>query len=242
MDLVLLSTTESFVELKINRPAKRNALDRALTAALSDALGTTRSTPLPLLIRSSTPGMFVSGADIAELAARTRDDALARYNATLFKEIEDYPYPTVAVVDGEALGGGCELALACDFRIATTRSVWGLPEVRLGLVPAAGGMWRLTQLVGLGHALDMVLTGRRLSAAEANRIGLVQRVVEAADADSAATGLAAELNRVSLDAARLAKEIMRASGDHRRLIDALAMALCYESDGTQQRLRRFLDG
>lgn len=123
---------------------------------------------------------FVAGADISEftqLASMTDGMMLAKRGQTLFRKIENCPKPVVAAVNGFALGGGCELALACHFRIASENAQFGLPEVTLGIIPGYGGTQRLTQLIGKGRAFELILTGERISAAEAHRIGLVNHVV-----------------------------------------------------------------
>ena len=112
-------------------------------------------------MHSTTPGIFAAGADIAELRDRDADAALLAINAGLFERLEAHRWPTIALVDGAALGGGCELALACDFRLATERAVFGQPELSLGILAGAGANWRLAQLAGLGTARRMLYTGAR---------------------------------------------------------------------------------
>jgi enoyl-CoA hydratase/carnithine racemase len=237
-----VAVTDRAVYARVNRPEVRNAWDRVAGDALDAVLDLAAGHPVPLVLGSTTPGMFVSGADLAEIAARRRGDGLARRNSSLFQRLEDHPYPTVAVVDGPALGGGCELALACDFRVATPRSLWGLPEVTLGLLPGAGGMWRLPRAVGWSRAVDLVMTGRRIDGAEAHRIGLVQRLAPVEELDAAVDTLLAELARTSVRAVSMAKELMRVAGDHRRVGDAIAMGLQYEDADTAERIQAFLDG
>ena len=113
------------------------------------------------------PNVFVSGADIAELLSRDADAALRAINIDLFDRLEGHRWPTIAAIDGWALGGGCELALACDFRVASETSVFGQPEADLGIIAGAGGNWRLAQLIGLGAARRMLLAGDRLDAQQA---------------------------------------------------------------------------
>jgi len=234
--------TADSVVLAVNRPEKRNAIDVALSRALGSALDELEDVALPLVIRSHTPGMFVSGTDVAALRQRTVADSLSRLNARLFQRLYDHPWPTVAVVDGYALGGGCELALACDLRISTPRAKWGLPEVRLGILPGAGGLTRLAGLIGRGRANDLVLTGRRISGEEAFAMGLVERLAPPEELDTALAALLAELAQAAPGAVRLAKEAMRVDGDRHRLVDAAAQALCIASDEAQDRLQALLDG
>jgi enoyl-CoA hydratase len=193
------------------------------------------------VFRSATHGMFVSGADVASLRDRTVTDSLGRLNSRLFRRIAEHPAPTIAVVDGWALGGGCELALACDFRISSSTAVWGLPEVRLGVIPSGGALHRLAALIGGSMATDLVLTGRRIDGTEAHRIGLVQRLATDGDLDSALAVLLDDLGRTSLFAVRLAKEAMRVSGDPARLVDAAAQALCIADEEAQRRMTELID-
>ena len=230
------------VTIALNRPHKRNALDVATSRSLAAAVDASVDTPLPLVFRSRAPGMFVAGTDVADLRARSVDQSLGRINSRLMRRVYDHPWPTIAVVDGPALGGGCELALACDFRVASTRSLWGLPEVRLGLVPSAGGLWRLAQIVGEALATELILTGRRLEAAEAKQAGLVTTLTEPEALDAAVAALLDALSGTSLAAVRLAKEAMRVRDDRNRLVDAAAQALSLADPDTQERLSRVIDG
>lgn len=241
MEPVLVSQNVDAVTISFARPDKRNALTIAASEAVAAALDRHVETALPVVFRSTTAGMFVAGTDVAELQERTLADSLRRTNARLFQRIADHPWPTIAAVDGAALGGGCELALACDFRITTEEAQWGLPEVTLGLVPSAGGVSRLARLVGEPATTDLVLTGRRVRGHEAHALGLASRIARAGELDQAVTELLAQLGRGSTLAQRLAKEAMRVEGDRHRLVDATAQALCLATADTQRRLQAFLD-
>lgn len=240
MPVLQTSVDDDAVRVRIDRPEKRNALNVEVSHALDAVLTEHLDTQLPLVLMSTTPGMFVAGSDVASLRERTTDDSLARLNGTLFQRLEDHPWPTIAVVDGPALGGGCELALACDFRVASSRSIWGLPEVRLGIVPSAGGLWRLPRTVGWSVGVDLIMTGRRIGAEEADRIGLISRLAEPASIETTVGELLADLAKASPAATRLAKEAMRAAPDHRRLVDALAQAVSLSGPDAQERLDAFL--
>jgi enoyl-CoA hydratase len=233
--------SERAVTVLFDRPERRNALNVAMSRALAAVLDEHAATPLPLVLRSATPGMFVAGTDVASLKARTVEDSLGRINSGLFQRLHDHPWPTVAVVDGAALGGGCELALACDFRISTEDAQWGLPEVRLGIIPSAGALTRLAALVGTGAATDLVLTGRRVRGRDAGPMGLASRVTPPDGLDGALDTLLADLAAAAPLAQRLAKEAMRVDGDRHRLVDAAAQALCIASDEAQERLQALLD-
>jgi enoyl-CoA hydratase len=245
MSLVHHTSTPDAEVVELDRPEKRNALDVDLSEALLAAVLACRDRPRPLVLRSRATGMFVAGADVGQLRERTVAESLGRRNARLFDAVAEHPYPTVAVVAGAALGGGCELALACDLRVSTADAWWGLPEVRLGILPSAGGLTRLSELVGVGRARDLALSGRRVRGEEAHRLGLVERLAGPADDDGDDDGdtlddvladLLGDLGAASMVAVRLAKEAMRVTGDRHRLVDAAAQALCLTQDDTQERL------
>ena len=240
-DVVKVDITDQAVTIAFDRPEKRNAFSPEMGEQTRDAILEHEDTKLPVVFKSSTPGMFISGADVAALKERTVDETLRRSNARLFRTIEDHPWPTIAAVDGYALGGGCELALACDFRVSTQDAKWGFPEVTLGIIPSAGGLTRLPRLVGWGIAAEMLMTGRRIGADEAHRIGLVNRLAEDGDLDAAVGTFLDDLGRGSIDAARLIKEAMRVDGDSNRLVDAAAQALCIANDDAQARMSALVE-
>lgn len=165
--------------LWLDRPAKRNALDEALLSDLLDAAVAARKTPdLRLVVLRSTSGIFCAGADLNDWADVTPFDAqrLSLLGAEAFQELADLPIPVVVAVEGAALGGGFELALAGDIRIATTQARFGFPEARLGNTPAWGGVPRLAKLAGVGTMFDVLLTGEPITAERAERLGIVQRL------------------------------------------------------------------
>lgn len=243
MTSVTVDSSGGVTTVSLHGPAKGNALDIEASSGLRDLLRQLEGGTDILVLRGGDEGTFVAGADVAEIRARTVQDNLRLLNAQVFTAIEEYGAPTVAVVDGPALGGGCELALSCDIRLTTPRAVWGLPEVQLGLVPAAGGMYRLARLVGEGVAMEMILTGRRLGGEEAHRIGLSQRLCEPDALDTSLAELIAELQRPSRFAQQLAKKVVqsRRGGGGNQAIDALAQALCVLDAETQDRLAAFLN-
>jgi len=237
---IIVESTETVVHIIFDRRERRNALNLDISEGVRAVLRDPRNRAKIIVLRSQHPGIFVAGADVAEMRERTIADNLARVNASLFQELEDHMAPTLAIVDGPALGGGCEIALACDFRIASSRSSWGLPEVTLGLVPSAGGLFRLERLVGRGNALDLILTGRKIDGSEAFHLGLVQRLTDADDIDAAMSSALSELESASRFAQSLAKLGIRTPVDHGRAIDAMAQALCVSDLDTQRRLDAFL--
>jgi enoyl-CoA hydratase len=198
--------------ITLDRPEVRNAIDRAMVAEIHAALDdlAPRSDVHALVFRGAGGKAFASGADIAELRDRRRLDALRGINGTLFSRVERFERPTVAAITGFALGGGCELALACDFRVAGASSRLGQPEVTLGIVAGAGGTRRLPALVGLAHARRLLFSGAVIDAAEALRIGLVDRVVEDAEVPRAVADLLAPILAAAPDAVRATKRALLA--------------------------------
>ncbi len=207
MSRIRIETDGPVARLTIDRPEARNAIDRETIAEVREALAKIREdeSTRVLIVTGAGDKVFVSGADVRTLLARTTNDVLEAGNNRLFREIEELPIPTIAAVNGFALGGGMELALACDLRIASSNAKLGLPETGLGILPGAGGTQRLPRIVGLGIAKEMVLTGRILDAEEALRVGLVNRVVPPAELLPAAHELARAIAARAPVAMRLAK-------------------------------------
>jgi enoyl-CoA hydratase len=183
--------------LTLNRPDVLNAIDAAMVDALDDVIERAAGDPGvgAIVITGAGERAFAAGADLGELAADTPANARARAQRVqaVFTRLETLGVPVIAAVNGFALGGGCELALACTLRIAADTATFGQPEINLGLIPGYGGTQRLPRLIGRGWALELLLTGNRMSADEALRIGLVTRVVPAARLLDEAHALAAAL-------------------------------------------------
>ncbi|MFN2563944.1 MAG: enoyl-CoA hydratase-related protein [Gemmatimonadaceae bacterium] len=170
--------------ITVSRPDKLNALNDATVAELGRAIDEARQRDeVGAVLLTGAGRAFVAGADIAELVGQTPATAQARALAgqAVFRRFETSPKPTLAAVNGFALGGGCELAMACHVRLASDAAKFGQPEVKLGITPGYGGTQRLPRLVGRGRALQLLLTGELIDAHEALRIGLVNAVVPAAD-------------------------------------------------------------
>jgi enoyl-CoA hydratase len=211
--------------LTVDRPQVRNALDTATVAEFHRALDEVREArSTVLVVTGAGDKAFVSGADVSAIRARRRDDALAGINSRLMSAVEAHEAVTIAAVNGYALGGGCELALACDLRIAAENAVFGLPEPTLGIIPGAGGTQRLPRVVGLGRAKEMILTGARWDAAQALAAGLVSAVVPRADLARTAREWAERVLALGPLAVRLAKASLNASAQM-----PLAAGLAYES-------------
>jgi enoyl-CoA hydratase len=185
-DILTMEFDGPIAILTLNRPAVLNALNSDLLTLLEETLDAFTGDPAlrAVILTGSGERAFAAGADIAELAALENAVAgqhKARTGQRVTQLLEALPVPTIAAVNGFALGGGCELAMACDFRIASENAKFGQPEVNLGVPPGYGGTQRTTRLLGPGMALFMCLTGEMIDAAEAFRIGLVQRVVPIGD-------------------------------------------------------------
>lgn len=177
-----LDVRDGIATVTINRPDKLNALNAAVIEDLGHVAHhlATDSAIRGAILTGSGAKAFVAGADIAEMAEQTAQQGLerGRRGQEVFRRLETCGKPVVAAINGFALGGGCELAMACHLRVATTTAKFGQPEVKLGICPGYGGTVRLPRLVGKGRAIDILITGRMVDATEALQIGLVNRVVE----------------------------------------------------------------
>ena len=229
------------VTVGFDRPDRRNALDEATADRIDQVLERYATEPTILIFHSTTPGMFVSGADIRELRDRSSEDALRSINAGLFERIESHRWPTIAAIDGYALGGGCELAMACDLRLATAASSFGQPELGLGILAGAGGNWRLRELVGLGLARRMLYTGARIDGREALTAGLVDQLSEPDALLDDALELARLIARNSWRALELTKLALRQGRQPTTAFDVAAQAVLFDSDDKRARMDAFLD-
>jgi enoyl-CoA hydratase len=232
--------------LTVNRPDVRNALDTATVDELHRALDEVRRAKATVLIVTGAGDKaFVSGADIRAIRDRSRDDSLAGINQRLMAAVEGHDAVSIAAVNGYALGGGCELALACDLRIAAEHAVFGLPEPTLGIIPGAGGTQRLPRIVGLGRAKEMILTGARWDARKALEAGLVSEVVPLVDLMAAARSVADRVLALGPLAVRLAKAALNASAQmplHAGLLyESTAQAITFQSKDKLEGTSAFLE-
>jgi enoyl-CoA hydratase len=222
---IIVEIAEGVAVLTLNRPEALNALNAQVWRALVAALEAADADPaVRAIIITGSEKAFAAGADIAEMAQKTfaevaRSDFLAAETA----RVERIRKPVIAAVSGYALGGGCELAMMCDFIIAADTARFGLPEVNLGIIPGIGGTQRLTRAVGKAKAMEMQLTGRFMDAAEAERSGLVARVVPARDLMTEARATAAKIAEKSQIAVIAAKDAV-----NRAFETTLAEGLRYE--------------
>ena len=247
-ETLLIERRDRVAVITINRPQKLNALNiqtRAEGAAALDELREDDSVGV-VVITGAGEKAFVAGADIAEFEGRTavtqRDVMLGR---SLFTAVDTFPKPIIAMINGFCLGGGCELALACDLRIAGENARFGQPEINLGIIPGGGGTQRLTRLVGEGKAMELILTGDMIDAQAAYNLGLVNMVVPAPDLEGKTMELAGRIASKSPVALRMAKEAVktasRANLDEglRREVDLFA--ICFSSEDKDEGVRAFLE-
>lgn len=215
-EMLLTEIGDRVGRIVVNRPQKRNSLNAAVRRELVEALDAWRDDPAVRVVVLTGAGdkAFIAGADIGEFAERTPvEQRQAMTGRRVFDELAAYPKPTIAMINGFALGGGCEVALACDLRIAARSARLGQPEIKLGLLPGGGGTQRLPRLVGFGNAMRLILTGELIGADEAARIGLVDIVVDDAELEARTNALALTLAGYSPVALALAKGAVRAALD-----------------------------
>jgi enoyl-CoA hydratase/carnithine racemase len=235
--------------LTLDRPAARNAIDRRMAAELARACELLRgdASLRAVVVTGAGARAFCAGADLRERGSLTAEEKTAHTVAieAAAEAIAGLPMPTVAAVRGYALAGGAELAIACDLRVAATDAIFGFPEVRVGIFPGAGGAIRLPSLVGLGAARDLLFTGRQIDAAEALRIGLVDRLEAPERVVEAAIALAREIADNAPLAVRAVKQALAASAgrppaESRPEVNALRAALDATADYAEG-LRAFAD-
>ncbi|MFN0151346.1 MAG: enoyl-CoA hydratase/isomerase family protein [bacterium] len=231
----------------VNRPEARNSISDVVIREMYAALDAVRADAGvgALIITGAGDEAFVSGADIRAIAARRRREALAGLNNRLFAAIEALEKPTLAAVNGYALGGGLELALACDIRVAASGARFGLPEVKLGIIPAAGGTQRLPRIIGLGRARYLILTGDIIDASEAERLGLVSAVVPRGELLAKAREIAGKILKRGPLAIRLAKKALSLSAEVPLSagleFESVAQAILFESRDKEEGTRAFLE-
>ncbi len=235
--------------ITFNRPKVLNALNRRTVEELAECLGEAREDPevRVLILTGAGEKAFVSGADINELAQRTPIDGkeFSRFGQNVFRALETLGKPSIAAINGFALGGGCELALACTIRIASRTAKLGQPEVRLGILPGYGGTQRLARLCGKGAAHELILTGEIITAEEACRIGLVNRVVEPGELLAVAETLARKIAANAPVAVKFAMEAiehgMEMPQDEGMFLEATLFGLACATEDMREGTRAFLE-
>ena len=244
---ILLEVGDRIATLTVNRPDVRNALGKETVEEMHAALRelAARDDVHVLILTGAGDKAFVSGADIREIRQRGKREALEAINQVLFTAVDNFPWPVIAAVNGYALGGGFELALACDLRVAAEEAKFGFPETGLGIIPAAGGTQRLPRYVGWGRAKEMIFTGEMIDARRAEVLGLVSRVVPRTELMNAARELAEKILTRGPLAIRLAKLSLnvaaRAGLDAGLQVERLAQTILFESKDKQEGTTAFLE-
>jgi enoyl-CoA hydratase/carnithine racemase len=233
----------------LNRPKVLNALNHATFTELRTAFEDAQADPavMGVILTGAGDKAFIAGADISELSRLTAVEAKesTRYSQAVLDLIENLGKPVIAAVNGFALGGGCETAMACTIRLATDEAKFGQPEVKLGVIPGAGGTQRLPRLVGKGLALQLILSGSTISAQEAYRIGLVNEIVSRADLIARAEAILKQINsnaplaiKLSLEAVNRGLETSQSEG---LVIENSLFAICASTDDKKEGTSAFLE-
>tara|TARA_B100000768_G_scaffold60768_1_gene58848 strand:+ start:1574 stop:2416 length:843 start_codon:yes stop_codon:yes gene_type:complete len=248
----------SIALVTINRPDKLNALNADVMVAIKGMVAWVESTPhvrvvvvtgaqpnTPIEGKRAKPNAFVAGADITEFVGKKSDDIRVMFADNAVEALWNLSKPTIAMVDGFALGGGCEVACSCDIRIASTRSRFGTPEINLGLIPGYGATQRLANLVGYGKTMEMIFTGEMVDAAEAHRIGLANKVCEPEDLLDTTMAMARMIGNKSSNTLRVGKATVRAALDvgltEGVAIEAEAFASLFDSKDKEIGVDAFLN-
>jgi len=245
---VILDRKDRVAVLTVNRPDKLNALNLATRNDIVAALEELKADESIrcVIITGAGEKAFIAGADIAEFAGRTAHQQRAiMQGMRVFNAMEEFPKPVIAAINGYCLGGGCELALACDIRLASANARLGQPEINLAIIPGGGGTQRLTRLVGEGKSMELILTGRQVKADEALAIGLVNEVVDADKLMDRAMELAngiAEKSPIALQAAKEAVKTAARSNLREGLDREIDLfALCFASEDKEEGVAAFLE-
>ncbi|HEV7515742.1 MAG TPA: enoyl-CoA hydratase-related protein [Thermoanaerobaculia bacterium] len=247
-ETILLEREGRVAILTVNRPDKLNALNDQVRIDLLAALAEIEHDAGigVVVITGAGEKSFIAGADIGEFAGRSPfDQREAMRSPRIFDVMAGFPKPVIAMINGFCLGGGCELASSCDLRIASEKARFGQPEINLGLIPGGGGTQRLPRLIGLGHAMRLVLTGDMINAAEAKDIGLVELVVPHEELRAKTLELAGKIASKSPLTLKVAKEAVRAS-QKLAIEDGIAyerdlFCLCFSTEDKEEGVKAFLE-
>ena len=248
LENVLIEKRGRIAIVTVNRPDKLNALNIATRNDILEAFEQLAGDDeiRVVIITGAGEKAFIAGADINEFAGMTAIKQRAVMKGRrAFDSVEDFPKPVIAMINGFALGGGCELALSCDIRIASTKAKLGQPEIKLGIIPGGGGTQRLTRLIGEGKAMELILTGDMISAEEAERLGLVNYVVAPEELEAKTLELANKIAEMSPVALAMAKASVKnaARTTLREGLDAEVdlFALCFSSEDKEEGVRAFIE-
>lgn len=240
---LLTEIRDRTVRITLNRPDKLNAINQEMVSELHDLMGHLEDafTDHVLVFCGAGDRAFVAGADIAQLRERREPEALEGINARLFDRIARFPFPVIAAIRGFCFGGGMELALACDIRLASDDALFAQPEVGLGIIPGAGATYRLPRIVSRGLAREMIFSGLRIDASRALAEGLVNHVVPATELPELVDTIARRITKQGAQAVAAAKRLMAAE-DTDAMTDAAIreQAVLFESDDKMKRMGDFL--
>lgn len=247
-ETILVEKKEGVALITINRPDKLNALNSKVHAEGVTALDEVQTDDEVRVVVFTGAGekSFIAGADISEFAGQTPVTQRAVFqNKTLFNSIDTFPKPIIAMINGFCLGGGCELSLACDIRIASENAMLGQPEINLGIIPGGGGTQRLTRLIGEGKSMEMILTGDMIDAATALELGLLNYVYSAAELEEKTMKLASKIASKSPIALQMGKEAVKTASKSnldeglKREIDLFAIT--FSSEDKEEGVAAFLE-
>ncbi len=247
LDYIHLSIVQQIGYITLNRPEVLNALDEKMVKELQEAFTylEKESTIHIIIVQGAEGKAFAAGADIKSLEKRTSLDGLVLGMQGVYNQIEQSTKVTIAVINGFALGGGCELALACDIRIATEKAKFGLPELSLGILPGAGGTQRLARIIGKGRALDLILTGRMVSGEEAQQIGIATYYCQEAQLEQQIQEITEAILKKSPIAIHLAKQTVHHGFDvdmqTAQWMEKLAISLLFGTEDKAEGTRAFIE-
>jgi len=245
---ILIEKRGRIAIITVNRPDKLNALNIPTRREILSAFEQLKTDDevRVVIITGAGPKSFIAGADINEFAGMTaikQRDVMKSGRA--FDSVEDFPKPVIAMINGFALGGGCELAMSCDIRVASSNAKLGQPEIKLGIIPGGGGTQRLTRLVGEGKAMELILTGDMISADEAKQLGLVNHVFAPEELEAKTLELANKIAELSPIALAMAKASVKnaARMNLREGLDSEIdlFALCFSSEDKEEGVRAFIE-
>jgi len=246
--ILKLAIEKNIATITISRPKAMNALNTAFFSEMNNMLNElTKNEDIRTLIITGDGKAFVAGADIAEMSNMNAEQGtkFSKIGQNVFDKIEAMPFPTIAAINGFALGGGLELTLACDIRIASTKALMGQPEVNLGLIPGYAGTQRLARLVGMGDALYLLYTADMISAEEALRMKLVQKVTEPENLMETALKIASQISKKGKNAIKQVKKVTREGinlnfNDGQNL-EAKVFGSLFDTQETKEGMNAFLE-
>lgn len=246
-EFLKIDTDDAICTLTISAEKSLNALNSKILSEIDNFLANIDNNIKVLVITGAGEKAFVAGADISEMCNLNSDEGrkFGEFGSRVFQRIETLPIPVIAAVNGFALGGGCELAMACDIRIASAKAKFGQPEVGLGIIPGFSGTYRLARLVGMGNAKELIFTGKAIKADEALRIGLVNAVCEPENLMETTHNLAKQIAEKSASAVSIAKRCIN-SEYNKSLEEAIAIESesfgeCFSNFDQKEGMKAFLE-